>query len=259
MILHTFVILAYKESRFLEDCIKSIIAQEYDGKVIIATTTENSFIKKLAKKYSIPLVIGKHTSIGGDFDFALSCANTPLITIAHQDDIYEKNYAAKMVEAYCANDNASIIFSDYFEIRNKKKIFNNTNLTVKRALLVPLRLFKKARWARRFSLKFGNSICCPAVTFVKTNCPTKVFESNFVCNVDWHAWEKLSKMNHSFIFVPEQLMGHRISTESTTTDTIKQGIRTKEDYAIFRRFWPECVAKFLTRLYKNSEKSNELN
>ena len=53
-------------------------------------------------------------------------------------------------------------------------------------------------------------------------------------------------------------MGHRISETSTTTDIIKAGIRTKEDYEIYINFWPKCIAKILTKAYKNSEKSNEV-
>ena len=54
-------------------------------------------------------------------------------------------------------------------------------------------------------------------------------------------------------------MGHRITEESTTTDIIKNGIRTKEDYSIYCKFWPRWIAKLLTKAYKNSEKSNQLN
>ena len=43
--LHTFVVLAYKESRYLEECIKSVLNQSYKSKVVIATTTDNKFIR----------------------------------------------------------------------------------------------------------------------------------------------------------------------------------------------------------------------
>lgn len=54
-------------------------------------------------------------------------------------------------------------------------------------------------------------------------------------------------------------MGHRISEASTTTEIINAGIRTKEDYEIFCRFWPKPIAKVLTKVYQKSEKSNDLN
>lgn len=257
---HTFVILAYKESPFLEKCIKSVTSQSYPSNVIIATTTKNNRITNLAKKYHLNIVVGKHTNIGGDFDFAVHSAETPLVTVAHQDDIYENNYSQKIVEAYCKHPESSIIFTDYYEIRGNHKTYTNTNLKIKRTLLIPIRFKKslKSHYTKRMILRFGNAISCPAVTFVIKNCPQTIFASHFKCDCDWHAWEKLSKRKGAFTFISEPLMGHRISEESTTTDIISQGIRTKEDYEIFCRFWPKPIAKLLAKIYQKSEKSNSL-
>ena len=257
-LIHTFVILAYKESPYLEDCIKSVINQSYSSQIVIATTTKNTHIINLAKKYDLEVIEGKHTNIGGDFDFAIHCSKTQLVTVAHQDDIYEKTYTENIIKAYQKYPNSSIIFTDYFEIRGKKKVYKNINLNIKHILLTTARIKKslKGIWSKRLILKFGNPICCPAVTFVIKNCPQDIFASHFKCNVDWHAWEKLSKEIGAFTFIPKLLMGHRISQDSTTTDIIKQGLRTKEDYEMFKRFWPAFIAKPLTKLYRYSEKSN---
>ncbi len=258
--LHTFVVLAYKESQHLDECVKSVCAQKYKSDVVIATTTDNKYIRSIAKKHSVRVIVGKHKNIGSDFDFAISCGETNLATVAHQDDIYEPEYSSAVVAQYLKHPDASIIFTDYFELRGKKRVQTNANLKIKRVLLFPMKIkhVAKSKLLKRSAIRIGNAICCPAVTFVKKNCPKKIFESDFQCNVDWHAWERLSKLDKSFVFIKKRLMGHRISAESTTTDIIKQGIRTKEDYEIYRRFWPEPIAKFLTKIYKNSEKSNEL-
>lgn len=258
--MHTFVILAYKESEYLEDCIKSIINQSLKSNVIIATTTDNAFIRNLAKKYKIDVNVGKHTNIGGDFDFAVNVGKTDLVTVAHQDDVYDYDYAKTIVNEYKKNKDAIILFTDYYEIRDKEKVYKNTNLKIKRILLFPLK-FKKIsglKFIKRLVLRFGNSICCPAVTFAKSNCPKEIFKSNYTCNVDWFAWEKLSKMKGRFIFNNKCLMGHRISLESTTTDIINQGIRTKEDYEMLCKFWPKWMARIINKFYKNAEKSNNI-
>ena len=259
-IIHTFVVLAYKESPYLEKCIKSVLNQSYKSRVVIATTTDNEFIRKFAKKYKLEVIVGKHTSIGGDFDFAVKTGTTPLVTVAHQDDLYDFDYARTVVDQYLKYPDANIIFTDYYEIRNGEKELSNLNLKIKRILLSPLRLksLTKFIFIKRLALRFGNSICCPAVTFVKDNCPREIFVSSYKCNVDWFAWEKLSKLKGRFVFCSKKLMGHRISEESTTTDIIKQGIRTKEDYEIYCKFWPKFLAKMLAKLYKNSEKSNNI-
>ena len=258
--LHTFVVLAYQESPYLESCIQSVLNQNTPSEVVIATTTPNPFIKSIAKKYHLDIVTKAHTGIGGDFDFARESSQTPLITIAHQDDIYEKSYSEEIIHAYLKHPNSSIIFTDYYEIRNNKHVYTNKLLKIKRLLLTPIRIKNslKSRHFKRLILKFGNSICCPAVTLVTNNCPPKIFTSGFKCNVDWHAWETLSRKKGAFTFIPKSLMGHRISDESTTTRIIKQGIRTKEDYKIFKRFWPKPIAKILTKFYSKSEKSNSL-
>ena len=259
--IHTFVVLAYKESRYLEDCIKSVTNQSVKTNVVIATTTDNNFIQSLAKKYKLKAIIGKHTSIGGDFDFAKNCVNSKLVTIAHQDDIYDFEYAETVINEYKKNPKASIIFTDYYEIRSNDKVYKNTNLKIKRILLTSLKIKKLSgfKFIKRNVLRFGNSISCPTVTFVNDNCPQKVFTSNYKCDVDWYAWEKLSKLKGKFIFNKKFLMGHRISEESTTTDIINNGIRTKEDYEILCKFWPKWIAKKINKFYKNSEKSNQIN
>lgn len=259
-IIHTFVVLAYKESEYLEECIKSVLNQNYHSKVVIATTTDNQFIRNMAKKYKLDVVVGKHTTIGGDFDFAVSVGKTSLVTVAHQDDVYEYDYAKGVVDSYQKYSDSVIIFSDYYEVRKNDKVFSNINLKIKRVLLFPLRsrFLSKFRFIKRWSVRFGNSICCPSVCFVKDNCPSEIFVSDYQCNVDWFAWEKLSRVDGRFIYIKDKLMGHRISESSTTTDIIRQGIRTKEDYSMYLKFWPKCVARLLTKTYKNSEKSNEL-
>ena len=257
---HAFVILAYKESPFLEDCIKSAISQSHQSEVVIATTTPNNYIQKFSTKYDLKVILGKHTDIGGDFDFALNSANTDLVTVAHQDDIYNDTYAENILNAYEAHPSSTIIFTDYYEIRGRKNIYTNKLLKFKRLLLTPIRIKKslKSTSAKRLIIRFGNSICCPAVTIVKKSCPKNLFSSHFDSNVDWHAWETLTKKPGAFTFVNSKLVGHRISKSSTTTAVIKSGIRTKEDYEILCRFWPKPIAKIINKLYSRSKKSNSL-
>ena len=50
---HTFVICAYKESKFLEECIISLKKQSINSEIFIATSTPNKYIEDIAKKYGI--------------------------------------------------------------------------------------------------------------------------------------------------------------------------------------------------------------
>lgn len=259
--IHTFVALAYKENNKLEECIKSVLNQKYKSNVVIATSTPNDYIEKTAKKYNLKVYVNPEQGkgIGCDFDFASNCVESELITIAHQDDVYDYDYSYEVVKAYEKYKDSSIIFTDYYEIRDENKVYSNKNLRIKRALLFPLRwrFLGKFKFFRRWVLRFGTAISCPAVTFVQANVPKEKFSREMKCNVDWYAWEKLSKLNERFIFINKKLMGHSVDKSTTTTQIIHEGIRTKEDLEMLEKFWPNKIAKFINKFYVKSEESNE--
>lgn len=258
---HTFVVLAYKESNQLEECIKSVLNQSVKTNVVIATSTPNDFINKMAKKYKLKIIVNENPKgISYDFDFASNCVHSELVTIAHQDDIYDETYAEEVLKKYKKYPKSLIIFTDYYEIKNNKKEYSNTNLKIKRILLFPLRIspLSKFKFIKRWVIRWGNAICCPAVTFVQKNVPKEKFSCNLKCNVDWYAWEKLSKQKGNFSYIPKKIMGHRIHEESTTTSIIKDNIRTEEDYEMFKKIWPKCIAKQINKIYSKSEKNNNI-
>lgn len=260
--LHTFVVLAYKESPYLSKCIESLLGQSEKSRIMIATSTPNDYIRKTAEEYQLEIAVNENPSgIGGDFDFGIRAAETPLVTLAHQDDIYEPAYAAEVLRAYQAQPGASIIFTDCYELHGGKKVLKNTNLKIKRALLFLLKNHRisGSAFVKRSALRFGNAISCPAVTYVKENCPEHVFtgeDAEMKSNVDWAAWERLSKLPGYFYYIDRPLMGHRIYGGSTTSAVIGGNLRRKEDLAVLKRFWPDPVAKVIARVYAGSEKSN---
>lgn len=261
--LHTFVVLAYKESPYLENCILSVLNQNYPSNVVIGTSTMNDYIQSMADKYNLSIIENKQSGkgIGYDFDFARTCVSSQLVTVAHQDDIYEKDYSNEIVKMFESNRNSTILFTDYYEIKNDSKVSTNTNLKIKRILLSPLRVLKSSnmKFIKRFILRFGNSICCPAVTFVNSNIPfDNIFSCPFKCDIDWYAWEKLSKVEGKFCYSKKLLMGHRVHEDSTTTDIINNNIRTKEDFEMFCKFWPTGFAKLINNFYKKSENNNKV-
>ena len=258
--MHTFVVLAYKESAFLEECIKSCLNQSLKTRVVIATSTPNEYIKKIAKKYKLDIIVNKSTNkgIGYDFDFAINCISSILVTVAHQDDIYDYEYTENVVKMYNKYNDASMIFPDYYEVRNGQKVFNNKLLLVKRLLRSPLLIKKISHltFIKRLSIRFGCSIMCPSITFVQANIPGECYASDYKLNVDWKCYERLSKYPGRWCYINKALMGHRIHEESTTSKYLED--RTKEDYESFCWFWPSPIAKFINHFYKTAQKSNSV-
>lgn len=256
---HTFVICAYKESQFLEECILSLKNQTVKTNIIMVSSTPNEYIKNLAIKYDISFIKNPNPSdIANDWNFALSQVKTPLATIAHQDDVYKQEYVEKIIQRMNDCKKPLIAFTRYSELRNGEEVVDNKLLKIKNILLSPIKIFSSSKWIRRRSLSMGNGICCPSVTYVLPNLPKPIFVKGMKSNIDWDAWERLSRLNGDFCYCDEVLMSHRIHEESTTTEVINETGRSSEDLEMFQKFWPSWIANLIESKYKDSEKQNDL-
>ena len=257
----SFAVCAYKESPYLRECIQSLLSQEDPCPVFVSTSTPNDHIRTVAQEFSIPLIIQDHEpGIAADWNSAYCAADTDYVVLAHQDDLYEPEYART---ARAALDNAShplLFFSDYYEIRSGKKTVDTKNLRVKRKLLRPLTKpgASASVSVRRRMLSLGNPICCPAVTYAKANLPSVPFKTGMKSNLDWDAWERFSRLDGDFIYDTHMLTGHRVHASSTTSALIDSDERTKEDLTMLKRFWPSPVARAINMAYKRAETSNKL-
>lgn len=198
--------------------------------------------------------------IAQDWNYAYRTAHTELITIAHQDDIYLPQYAEQIIHHFQKDRTAIILFTDYAELRDEIQVTRNRILSVKRTMLRPLRYqwLQKRIWMRRRILSLGNPICCPSVTYVKSKLPDVLFETGFQSNIDWQAYEKISRQKGSFHYCDQILMCHRIHEESTTTEIIESGRRKQEDLEMLYRFWPSYLARLVNHFYNAGEKSNKV-
>ena len=254
---HTFAICAYKESKYLEECIKSLKSQTVKSNIIMTTSTPNEHIKQLAEKYNIELFVNDgEKGIGQDWNFAVSKTKTDYVTVAHQDDIYCEKYLEEIVDKLNKGKDFIIAFSDYNEIKNEEIIPLTVNLKIKKILLFPLRINNKWKVTKRFALAFGSSICCPAVTVNTKKIGKKPYKTELKCDLDWDSWYEFSKMKGRFLYISKPLMQHRIHEESETSNLIQNNIRLEEDYIMFKKFWPEWIAKLLMKKYKDAIKTN---
>lgn len=254
---HTFVICAYKQSQYLEECIKSILNQKVKSNIIITTSTPNDYIKNIASAYSLPLYVNDgEKGIGQDWNFGISKTNTDYVTIAHQDDIYNENYLEEIVKRIEEKKDFVIAFGNYEEIKNDEVIALTNNLKIKRILQRPLIKHGEKNWAKMFSLKFGSSICCPCVTINIKIAGKQPFITELKCDLDWDTWLALSKKDGGFLYINKNLMKHRIHEESETSNLIDNNIRLYEDYEMLKKLWPKPIAKMIMFFYKNAIKTN---
>ncbi len=255
---HTWALCAYGESPYLEECIRSLKAQAVPSRIILSTSTPSAYIDEIAGRYDLPVFTHEGGGIGRDWNAAYDLAETPLVTIAHQDDLYEPGYTEEMLKAVNRVKEPVLFFTDYEELRDGKRVHGNRNLKIKRLMLAPLksRALQGSRFVRRRILSLGSPICCPAVTYVKAKAGETIFSTEMKVSLDWDQWEKLSRKKGAFVYSPKVLMLHRVHEASETTRLIGDHTRSREDLEMFRRFWPEGMAKWLAGRYSKSEESN---
>ena len=256
---HTFVICAYGESPYLAECVETLKAQTISTNIIMATSTPNSHVKMIAKQNNIPLLINPNgPGIASDWNFAVSCATTPLVTIAHQDDTYEPRYVEYALHKMSKVNKPLIFFTNYGELRDGRIVDENDLLRIKRFLLKPISKKGVASTTKekRSLLSKGSAICCPSVTLHVPLLTTPLFKAGMKSNLDWDAWERFSHLDGDFVYANDILMHHRIHEGSETSALIKDNTRTEEDLAMLERFWPKPIARLINLAYMRGQASN---
>ena len=252
---HTFAICAYKESEYLEDCIRSLRNQTVKTNVIMATSTPNEYIRMLAEKYDIPLFVREDESdIRNDWNFAYDSADTEWVTIAHQDDKYNEHYVEEMQKKLNGIEHAIAFVTDYLPIKNGVVGPRDINSKIRRLLRTPLKSNRLAGthfWKKRV-LCLGNTICCPAVTYHKSVLGSSFFTSELKYNIDWDTFLKLAETDGVFAYVDKPLTYYRVHDGATSKEFIEDHRREKDDRYMFRKFWPQWVVNIIMHFYKKA-------
>lgn len=250
---HTFAILAYKESKYLEACIQSVLGQTIESRVLIATSTPNVYISSLAEKYRLPVFINNSGgSIGKDWNFGLSCADTDYVTITHQDDLYLPTFAEEAVNAFNKNDSSRplIVFTRSEGYLDDRKIGFYFKNVIRWWLILPFHFKQCIRsgfW-RKSILLFSNSISCPGVVYAKKHLPSFTFNETDKYILDWRAWYDLACMQGSFIYINKALHAHREHKESATSTTQLSTLQSEETELLSLIWGNRFIAKVITRL-----------
>lgn len=251
---HTFAVCAYKESPYLDECVRSLVEQTVKTNIAIYTSTPNNYIRGIAAKYDVPLYVNEKGGQGiqADWNFAYNNAKTRYVTVAHQDDLYDKNYVKALLNCAERYDDWSIFYVDYTPVKNGDYSKRDVNSRIRRFLRWPVKNKDKAdkKWRKKLSLCLGNTIVCPLVTYNKGRLGDNVFTSEYDFNLDWDTFYKLSCQNGRFLYVDKVLGHYRVHDGATSKDFIMDHRREKEDRSMFEKFWPKWIARLIMVFYK---------
>lgn len=255
MISHTFAVCAYKDSPYLETCIRSLKRQSVPTNIILCTSTPSDYIRDMAGRFELPLFVREGESdIQDDWNFACEKAKTRLVTIAHQDDCYHKDYVKYVQDCWARYPDTTVFTTDCAILKNGE--FQKPGLVqfVKSVLRLPLRLHGLAdrSWLKKSALIFGNPIICPSCTYDKNALGEPLFDSPFKFALDWDTMWKFAQRPGRFICVERPLIHYRIHEAATTKACIEDQRRSRDEIAMFEKIWPKPVVKVLMVFYRKA-------
>ena len=252
---HTFAICAYRESPYLEECIRSLTGQAVPTNIILCTSTPNEYIRTLADRYGLPVYVREGQSdIQDDWNFAYDTAGTQFVTIAHQDDVYGRDYTSVLFDRIRRYPDMSIFFCSYEAIKGTVRERHEKSSMVKRLLCLPVSVTTLAdrRWVKKSCLCLGNSISCPMITYNKNMTGSTLFRSTLKYALDWETNLKLACMPGRFVYERRPLGYYRIHGGATSKEFILNHKKEQEDREMFGHFWPGWLVDRIMVLYKKS-------
>lgn len=252
----TFVVCAYKECEYLEECIKSLLEQTEKANIVISTSTPNNYIMGIAEKFKLEVRVNQHGGQVKDYNFALKQADTELVMLMHQDEILDKHFVERVIKELNLSRRPIIAFTNYLEMHedivDKKP---STLIRVKRIMLLPfsIRWVRGTKWGKWLTQCLGNPITHPTVVCVKKEMPEICFREEYKATMDWDLWQRLSRQEGSFVYVKDVLLFHRMNDANQTVQLLRAGnVRSEEEYEIMCRFWPAPIAKLIMKLYSKA-------
>ena len=228
----------------------------------------------MARKYGLPLWVRQGESgIREDWLFAWreGGKRKRLITIAHQDDCYCRDYAKTVLAMYERYPDMTLFCSDYVTLKTREsRMADGTYYPVqtricagdlvrlvKKLLRLPLRFrfYANRAWVKKSALIFGNSICCPSCTYNYSLIGDHMFDSGYSFALDWENLLSLAERPGRFVCVEEPLIAYRVHSGAATKKCIEDHRREADEASMFRKLWPDWMASLLMRFYKQSYKA----
>ncbi len=264
---HSFAVCAYGRSPYLEACLRSLKAQTVSSEILICTSTPNDLILGLAEKYGIPVRVRDGASgIGADWNFAFHCASGEFVTLTHQDDLYRSRYAETLLRDAEQWPDMDLFTCAAVTVKNgKPERFPGAPEWVKILLRLPLRFrgLSHLTWLKRLTLRFGNAIICPSVTYRKKTVEKMFcggaagegagpFSETKKFILDWELLFDYAASGGRWICEEHPLMLYRVHSGAATAACIEDHVREKEETEMFRRLWPAGIADRILKYYRRS-------
>lgn len=232
----TFAIPCRNAGPHLRPLLESLVAQQrQDFELLLVDDASTDGSAELARS-----VVGDRISIhrndrplgiGGNWNRCIALTKTPLLCLAHQDDVYRPEYLSVMSAALEARPRASVAHCRAFTLDAAGREF-----------VAPTERYKDRFWkghSRRgapalyASLLAGNWIVAPSALF-RTQALREAggFAEHLRFVLDWELWLRLLRAGAELVGVEDRLVGYRRHEASATAAEERSHNRYKEEHEV---------------------------
>lgn len=249
---HAFVVLAYERSPFLGACLASLKAQTLAARILIVTSTPNLDIAAQAQRHDLELKVNPdRAGMAADFNFGLGASGARLVTLVHQDDLYQPAFLQRTLDLFAHRPQGALSFTGYREIDDTDRV-RRSKISIANDLLTAASLGNTdtvTSLRSRLFLGLGCAIPCSSVTFDMEKLAGFSFSTDLSCCMDWDAWWRLRQEGALFLRTGERLVHRRYNGQTATAQAKREGRRQSEDLAVLRAIWPWRIGDLVHRVY----------
>lgn len=229
----TFAIPCRNAGSHLRPLLESLLAQSrQDFRLLLIDDGSDDGSAELARRVAgdrIRVVVSpRPRGLAGNFQHCADQVRTRFFCLAHQDDIYEKDYLSTLLPALQARPQAALA-----HCRARAIAADGAPLSG------PAERYKDRLWRGRQGdgpvanyqrLYRGNFICCPSVLF-RTEHFRGVggFRTDLEFALDWDLWLRLARAGRDFVGVPRVLIRYRRHDVASSRGSTRSLVRFREE------------------------------
>ncbi|MCX7705662.1 MAG: glycosyltransferase family 2 protein [bacterium] len=207
----TIGIPTYNSSRYIKDCLSSVLNQSYcNVEIIIVDNGSTDDTEKIVFSFKDPRIRfyrnPENIYCYGSYNVIISLAKTELIAIYHSDDMYKPSMVEEQVKFLQDKQNVMAVFTEADIINSEGEFIGEWRIPQE---LVDSRMLDFRTAFNKF-MKYGDFLVCPSGMFVKNvfNEVGLFKEEKFFSTTNDTLWLELLKkygMERNMIFTANDL------------------------------------------------------
>ncbi|HEX2061559.1 MAG TPA: glycosyltransferase family A protein [Thermoanaerobaculia bacterium] len=215
----TVAVPVYNGARFLARTLESLLAQEHDAfDVVVIDDQSTDDSAAIAQSAGVRVVRNEvRLGLAGNWNAAFALAETPLLVIAHQDDVYEPRFLATTERLLDTHPRAFIAHTRALYIDEHERPAENAASRYKDRFWPADEPYEREPDAELRVLQGGNYIICPAVMY-RMSAVAKIgaFNERYRFVPDWEYWLRGLLAGFTIAGTHERLLRWRRHDESAT-------------------------------------------